>query len=422
MPPNPPPRDEVRGSNADRFALQRVEVHVNRCGRRALRAMRRPCGRPSGKASLVQGVACALAICSVLTLAACGKPASTAPAPRPVVSALVHPDSGVGRATFPGELQPRYATPLSFRVAGKIVERSVRLGDEVKAGQIVARLDPSDYDRNLASARAQLDAAQHRYVFAKQQLDRDTAQAAANLIARAQLEQTQDAYAAADAARTQARQQVALAENQRRYTELAATHAGVITAENADTGQNVQAGQPVYNLAWSGDVDVVCDLPENTISELRTGEAAQITLPALPGRRYAAHVRELAAAADPQSRTWRAKLTLDRPDAAVRLGMTANVTLSQRAAQDGTPPAPATFTVPATALFHEGDAPALWIVRGDDVLELRRVAVSRYDARTVTVSSGLADGERIVLQGVHTVSAGEKVRPVPPLHPEDFAS
>jgi len=351
-------------------------------------------------------------------LTACGKRAPTTPAPRPVVSALVHPDSGAASATFPGQLQPRYSTPLSFRVAGKIVERGVRLGDHVKAGQVVARLDPSDYDKNLASARAQFDAAQHRYQFARQQLDRDTAQAKSNLIARAQLEQTQDAYASADAARTQAQQQFALAQNQRRYTELVAAHAGVITAENADTGQNVQAGQAVYTLAWSGAIDVVCDLPENALAGLHAGVAAQVALPAVPGHTYTAHVRELAAAADPQSRTWRVNLTLDHPDAAVRLGMTADVTLPAGAAQAGA----TTFTVPATALFHDGDAPALWIVRSDDVLELRRIAVSRYDARTITVSSGLADGERIVLQGVHTVNAGEKVRPVPPVHPEDFAS
>ncbi|PXW27640.1 RND family efflux transporter, MFP subunit [Paraburkholderia caballeronis] len=390
---------------------------MNRCGRSASGIAHRQSRRPSGNAKELRRVAGALALCGSLLLAACDKHAPAAPEPRPVVSAVVHADQRAGSASFPGELQARYSTPLSFRVAGKIVERSVRLGDSVKNGQVVARLDPSDYDKNLASAQAQLDAAQHRYQFAKQQLDRDTAQANANLIARAQLEQTQDSYASADAARTQAQQQWSLAQNQRRYTELVATHAGTITAENADTGQNVQAGQAVYNLAWSGDIDVVCNLPENVIAALRAGEAAQVILPALPGRTYAAHVRELAAAADPQSRTWRANLTLDRPDGDVRLGMTANVILAANTASAG-----ATFTVPATALFHDGNAPALWIVRADNVLELRRIAVTRYDARTITVSSGLANGERIVLQGVHTVNAGEKVRPVPPLHPEDFAS
>lgn len=330
----------------------------------------------------------------------------------------VHPDRQGASATYPGDIEPRYSTPVSFRVAGKIIERNVRTGDTVKPGQVLARLDPTDYDKNAASAAAQLDAAEHRYLFAKQQVERDRAQAAANLIAKAQLEQTEDAWASASAARDQTRQQLALAQNQRRYTQIVADHAGVITAESADTGQNVQAGQPVYQLAWSGNVDVVCDVPENAIAALRVGAPAQVSLPALPGKQYRAQVREVAAAADPQSRAWRVRLTLEQPDAAVRLGMTANVALA--ASEERSAPA---FTVPATALFHDGNAPALWIVhKPDNVLQLRRVAVTRYGARTITVTNGLADNDQIVVQGVHTVTVGQTVRPVAPLNPEDFAS
>ncbi|WP_296654439.1 efflux RND transporter periplasmic adaptor subunit [Paraburkholderia sp.] len=359
-----------------------------------------------------------LSLCGAAALGACGKQTAAPPEPRPVVSMTVRPDQDGAPATYPGEVEARYSTPLSFRVNGKIVERSVRLGDTVKPGQILARLDPADYDKNAASAAAQREAAQHRYGFAKQQLERDTAQAEANLIAKVQLEQTQDAYASATAQRDQAQQQLALAENQRRYTQLVADHAGIITAENADTGQNVQAGQPVYQLAWSGDIDVFCDLPENTVAGVSIGEHAQVNLPALPGKRYTARVREIAAAADPQSRTWRVKLTLDEPDAAVRLGMSANVVLAAKHAG-----AAGAFTIPATALFHDGNAPAIWIVhKPDNVLQLRRVTISRYDASTITVTSGLDDNDQIVLQGVHTVTTGQKVRPVPPLHSEDFAS
>ncbi len=356
-------------------------------------------------------------LAAILALGACGKKEAPPLPPRPVVSMAVHRDESAASASYPGELQARYSTPLSFRVAGKIIERNVRLGDTVKPGEVLARLDPADFDKNTASAAAQFDAADHRYVFAKQQLDRDTAQASANLIAHMQLEQTQDSYVSALAQRKQAEQQLALARDQQRYATLVADRAGLITAEQADTGQNVQAGQAVYNLAWSGDIDVVSDLPENAIATLQRGETAEVTLPALPGKRYTARVRELAPAADAQSRTWRTRLTLDHPDAATRLGMSANIVLGVNR-----PSETDAFTLPATALFHDGSAPALWVIhQPDNVLQLRRVSVARYDARTITVSRGLADGERIVLQGVHTVTAGEKVQPVAPLHPEDFA-
>ncbi|HEX3637696.1 MAG TPA: efflux RND transporter periplasmic adaptor subunit [Paraburkholderia sp.] len=389
----------------------------------------------------------ALALAGIVTLAACSKKEPAAPAPRPVVAVAVHADgSATAAASLPGEVQARYSTPLSFRVSGKIIERRVRLGDVVKNGQILARLDPADAQKNAAGAQAQLEAAQHSFVYAKQQLDRDQAQARENLIAPAQLEQTTNAYASAAAQRDQATQQAALSKDQLQYTTLIADHAGVITAEQADTGQNVSAGQAVYNLAWSGDIDVICDVPEGALARLSVRQTAKVTLAALPGRSFNARVRELSPAADPQSRTYRAKLTLDNPGPDVRLGMTADIALAAPSpsnsvanpAANSAASQSSAFTVPATALFHDGTQPAVWVVRpmdnapgvgtsgvgtsGIGTLELRRVTVTRYNERTIVIGQGLKDGERVVLQGVHTVTAGEKVHVIPPLHPEDFAS
>ncbi len=357
-------------------------------------------------------------IAMAAAVAGCGRDEAPAPPPRPVVAMPAQADEALPAWTLPGEVQARYSTPLSFRVGGKIVERKVRLGDTVSPGQVLAKLDPADATKNAAAARAALSAAQHQLDYARKQLDRDRAQARENLIAATQLEQTRNAYASALAQRDQAAQESALAADQLNYTTLHADHAGVITAEQADTGQNVAAGTPVYQLAWAGDIDALCDVPESVLAGLEIGQRATVTLGPLPGQTFTAVLREIAPAADPQSRTYRAKLTLEAPSPEVRLGMTANISFDNRQANGRT-----TYTVPATALFHDGREPAVWIVKPEaDTLELRRVQVLRYDARTVTLSQGLAAGERVVWQGVHTVSAGEKVRPVPPLHPEDFAS
>ncbi|MFY0475555.1 efflux RND transporter periplasmic adaptor subunit [Achromobacter marplatensis] len=363
-----------------------------------------------------------LTLPAVLALAAalsgCGRNEAPPPTPRPVVAMPVQADERLPAWTLPGEVQARYSTPLSFRVAGKIIERHVRLGDTVTPGQIVAKLDPADAAKNAAAAKAQLSAAQHQLDYARQQLDRDRAQSRENLIAATQLEQTRNAYASALAQRDQAAQQAALSADQLKYTSLQADHAGVITAEQADTGQNVAAGTPVYQLAWSGDIDAICDVPESVLAALAVGQRANVTLGPLPGKTFTATLREIAPAADPQSRTYRVKLTLDSPSPDVRLGMTANISFDNRGVDNQT-----TYTVPATALFHDGKQPAVWVVKPqEDTLELRRVQVLRYDARSVTLSGGVKVGERLVWQGVHTVSAGERVRAVPPLHPEDFAS
>ncbi|WWT64094.1 efflux RND transporter periplasmic adaptor subunit [Burkholderia pyrrocinia] len=357
--------------------------------------------------------------CCAILLTACHSHEAAAPELQSVVALRVHADSGATQHVLPAQVQARYSTPLSFRVGGKIVERRVRIGDMVKAGQTLAMLDPADLHNTLLNARAQLDASEHRVGYAKQQLDRDRAQAQANLIAPAQLETTQDAYASAVAQRDSALAQMALAGDHLRYATLVADHDGVVTSEDADTGQNVEPGQAVFHLDWSGDLDIVCDASERDLRDLAVGRVAHVSLTALPGKVLDARVREIAAAADPQSRTWRVKLTLIAPGSDIRSGMTASI------AFDGTAGTAAdhAITLPATALFHRAEAPAVWVVRkGSDTLELRPVSVGRYDERTISVTSGLADDERVVMQGVHTVSAGQHVRVVPPLHAEDFPS
>jgi multidrug efflux system membrane fusion protein len=363
--------------------------------------------------SLSTGEAIAVAL-AALALGACGQHAPVAAAPALVVALPVHADAEGSAAgmRYPVEAAARYSTVMSFRVAGKLIERRVRLGDAVHQGEVIARLDPVDSQKQAASAQAVLDAAEHRLTFAKQTLDRDQAQFAQNLIAANQLEQTQDAYAAALAGREQAAAQFVVARNTLQYNSLMADHDGLITSENADTGQVVSAGQAVYGLAWAGDTDVNLDAAAADVGRIAVGQTAKVTFPALPGRRFGARVREVAPAADPQSRTYRVKLTLAAPAAAVRFGMTGDAMLSPTAAAAASPQ----FQVPATAIFHHGKDPAVWVIRTrDSTLELRAVTVDRYTERAAVIAGGLKHGEQVVLAGVHTVYAGELVKPVKPL-------
>jgi RND family efflux transporter MFP subunit len=301
----------------------------------------------------------------------------------------------------------------------------------VRRGTVVARLDATDAEKQAAAARAALDAAEHRLTFAQQTLDRDTAQFAQHLIAESALEQTQDAYTAARSARDQAADQWVVARNALLYHALIADHDGMITGENADTGQYVTAGQAVYGLAWTGDIDVNLDAAASDLGRMTIGQPADVTFSALPSRHFAARVREVAPAADAQSRTYRVKLTLTGgPGAdAVRLGMTGDAVLSTAAsggehqAVDAARAAATTapmFKIPATAIFHQGSAPAVWVIRANDsTLELRPVTVRTYTERTAVVTSGLAEGDSLLLAGVHTVFAGQHVRAVKPLFADD---
>ena len=355
-------------------------------------------------------------------LAGCGRQPAPTEVVVPVVAlpARAQADREVwGR--LPVEIDARYSNAMSFRIPGKLVERTVRLGDMVHAGQVVARLDSADARAQAAAAEAALAAAEHRLVWARQQLERDQAQAAQNLIAGAQLEQTQDLYASAQAGRDQAAAQAAVARDNVDYTTLRADHDGVITSENADTGQVLAAGQAVFGLAQSGEVDAVLDAPQSLLGGLAVGQEALVNLPALAGAPLPARVREIAGAADPQSRTWRVKLSLMQPRAQLRLGMTGEAVFARGAAAPAAAGSEArVFVLPATALFHQGARTAVWVVGAvDGTLALRQVEVARFDARTVTVTHGLADGELVVQAGVNTVHAGEHVHAVPPLYSDE---
>lgn len=407
-----------------------------------------------------------LAAATVLAAAACGHAPAPPPPPASVVALPVHPDTDARSANsslvrYPVEVTARYSNAMSFRVPGKLIERSVRLGDSVKQGQILALLDPVDAQKQFASAKAALDAAEHRLLYAHQQLDRDKAQSEANLIAANQLEQTQDSYTAALAGRDQAAAQLVVTRNNLQYNRLVADHDGLITSENADTGQVVQAGQAVYGLAWKGDTDVILDAAESDLGRIALGQTAKVSFPALPGRQFEARVREIAPAADAQSRTFRVKLQLTGPLDSVRLGMTGDATLLPVAAAaevprgtvassgpgaaqtadaargtdtvrgadaaPGAAAAPAgaaanitapraTFTLPATAIFHQGKNPAVWVINANDsTLQLRAVKVGSYTDQNTVITDGLNAGDVVVLAGVHTVYSGQHVKAVRPL-------
>lgn len=356
----------------------------------------------------------ALAGATVALLSACGHKASDEAAAQPVIAATAQAADAAAVAQFPGDVHARYEMPLSFRIGGKLAARHVDIGQLVKRGEKLAELDPNDAASSVASAQAALNAAESRFAFAAQQQRRDEAQDKQNLISKAQLEQTGDAYTAAAAAREQARQQLALAKNQLNYTTLVADHDGVITGLQADVGQVLAAGQAVLGFAWAGEREVQVDVPESRIGEIAVGQPASVTLASLPGQTLAAHVREVAGAADPQARTYLLKLALDAPPPALALGMSANVRLQAASSQRNL------ARIPATALFHQGDKPAVWVIDATaSTLSLRPVRVLRYEENGVLLDDGLKPGERIVAQGVHVVASGEKVAPIAPPHAED---
>lgn len=339
-----------------------------------------------------------------LLLGACSKEqAVTAPrAERPaftvVVGALGEDQSNV----YSGEIRARYETVLGFRIGGKIIARTVDVGAVVGTGQLLARLDAADTGLQESAATAQF------------RLAEDEAKRYREL--RNQGFVSQSALDAKETALKAAAAQAGLARNQAAYTSLLSDRAGVVSAILAEVGQVVSAGQAVVRVAQDGKREVAIAIPESRFNSIRVGMPAQIELSSAGNgaQTFSAHVREISPAADPASRTYPARVSLDASNAKIALGMTARVKISAPRKSD-TPAKSAArkdsaYLVPLSAIFQQNDKTAVWIVAPDRSVSLRPVEVSAYRDDGALISGGVAAGERIVSAGVHMLTAGDKIQ------------
>src|SRR5690606_26568742 len=251
-----------------------------------------------------------LAAAAILSfaLAACSAGEEAAVPPRPGL--VAHPEAAAGAAAlaYPGEVRAREETALSFRVGGKIVRRLVEVGERVKRGQLLAELDPGDLRLQASAAQAQLAAAEAELERAAADKARYKQLAAEQLVSRSALQAQEAALAAAAGQARAARASLGVARNQAGYAELRAPADGVIALRQAEAGQVVAAGQAVFGLAGKGAREIAIALPEARIEDFAVGQRAAVELWSARGKRLPARIREIAPAADPQTRTFAARV------------------------------------------------------------------------------------------------------------------
>jgi multidrug efflux system membrane fusion protein len=343
-----------------------------------------------------------------LGLAGCDAPEQTPPPkpPRPVKVATVHYVQETTTARYSGEVMARHETPLAFQVAGKLARRLVDVGSVVRRGDLLASLDPADYELNRASAAAQLASAQAELALARRDSQHLGNLLDKNLASPASHERKEDAARAAQARVQHAQAALDLAARQLSYTALRAEQDGVVTAALAEAGQVLAAGQAVVRLAVAGEREVAINVPENRLDKLQAATRLQATLWAEPGAYFPARIREVSPGVDAVLRTYTVKVALPESDPRVRLGMTATVLAHT------TRPNPVAV-LPLTALRREQGRPAVWVVDGNSgSLVSRPVTVERYDTASAILADGVAEGEQVVVAGVHKLAPGEKVRAV----------
>lgn len=339
----------------------------------------------------------------VMTLVACSKAEAPQEPLRAVKVLTVSGGALRVEGEYSAEVRARVESRLGFRVAGKLVQRTAEQGQRVTAGQVLAQIDAQDYQLAAQAALAQVSAAQSQRDLAAADFKRFEALKAQNFISGAELERRDAALKAADAALNQAKAQAQAQTNQAGYARLMASHAGVITGVDAEVGQVVSAGQPVLRLAHDGPRDAVFAVSEQMAMALKLGQTMQATL-ASTGQALQGKVRELAASADPVTRTYAVKLALEASER-LPLGATVNVLASGLPGSQS-----AVIKLPTSALRQEGQGTVVWLLdEASMTVNTLPVQVGRVDGNEVVISSGLQPGQKVVSAGVHVLSPGQKV-------------
>jgi RND family efflux transporter MFP subunit len=358
---------------------------------------------PKHPSDRLSRLALSLALAASIAVAACSKPEVPHEPVRSVKLLTVGVENFQSAHEFAGEVRPRVESRLGFRVAGKIIRRQAELGQRVKAGQVLAQLDARDYQLAADAARAQVAAASTNRDLAAADFKRYAALKDQNFISGAELERREANLKAAQAQLDQAKAQLASQGNQAGYANLVADVSGVITAVEAEPGQVVTAGMPVVRIAQDGPRDVVFSVPEDKVAAIKPGSDVSVRVwadsTALTGK-----VREVAASADPVTRTYAVKVALD---AAATPALGATVYVSPRALSHAGMPV---MKLPTSALRKDGQGTAVWVLdKSTMTLASQPVQVASADGNEAVISAGLQPGMLVVSAGVHVLSHGQKV-------------
>ena len=345
-------------------------------------------------------------VAATLLLSACSKPAPPEAPIRAVKVLTVGIDNMHSGAEFAGEVRARVESRLGFRVAGKMVRRQAELGQRVKAGDVLAQLDPQDYQLAAQAGQAQVVAALTNRDLAAADFKRFKELRDQNFISGAELERRDAALKAAQAQLDQAQAQSRGQGNQAAYTTLVADTSGVITSVEAEPGQVVAAGTPVLRIAQDGPRDVVFAVPEDKVAMIKAGSSAEVR--AWAGKTaFKGLVREVAASADPITRTFTVKVGLEALDAKEALALGTTVSVIPQAFDRSNVQV---IKLPTSALRQDGKTSAVWVLDTNTMtVKLQPVQIATADGNEVVIASGLQPGMQVVSAGVHVLAPGEKV-------------
>ena len=363
-----------------------------------------------------------------LLIVGCKKPAEVPAPPRPALVVVAGKQVLNEGMVLIGEVKSRYESNLGFRIGGKIVERKVEIGQQVKKGQIIARLDAADTNLTAAAALADVRAAEANHALAQAEVERQRSLFNKKFISASPLDLREAELKTSAARLQQVKAQAAVSNNQSRYTALIADRDGVVTQIRAEPGQVVNEGEAIAQIVDTQKIEVLVAVPESHMADLKLGDAVTIRLWANQDKNitdrniadkhslvsntqktYSGIVREIAPAANSATRAFDVRVSITDADDAIKFGMTAGVRFEKIDAIDN-------IVVPSTALTKLNDKTSVWVI--DNVKNNIGIALARavvagpFTEDGVKITQGLHAGELVVIAGAHTLTNGQKVRPM----------
>ncbi len=311
-------------------------------------------------------------------------------------------DSG-GSVSLTGTVQAQNEINLAFRIDGRLIERTVEIGDNVRPGQLIARLDPQNEESNLQTMRAQVAGANARLLEARSSYDRMRDLVSDAAVSRAQYEQAEAALRSAEAQVDALRGQMDLAQNRLGYTRLVSDVAGVVTARGPEPGEIVSPGRMIVQVAREGARDAVFDVPARVKDSAPKNVEITVALIGDPSVTATGRVREVAPRADPVTGTFAVRVRLINPPPAMRLGSTVTGRMNV-----ATGPS---MEIPNSAVSRSEGRSSVWVVDPKTgVVSMRNIEVRSATANRIDVASGLAPGDIVVTAGVQALRPGQTVR------------
>ncbi|MCB8839116.1 efflux RND transporter periplasmic adaptor subunit [Aurantimonas sp. VKM B-3413] len=347
-----------------------------------------------------------LAVCVCGLLSACSQQETPPAPPEPVAYVTAEPQSYGRTIALTGEIVARYTSTYAFKTSGRVTKVAVDVGDHVEPGTVLAEIDPTQQQADVAAANASVDSAKAQVSQASAAFERQKQLLAKGFTTRSEYDQAEKALSAASSALDTAQADLTTARTNLSDTVLKADASGVITSRSVDEGQMVSAAQAAFGFARSGAKDAVFQIQEQLLIGSKKPESIKVALVSDPSVTAIGHVREVSPLIDTSTGTVQVKLGLDNPPDEMTLGSAVVGRDVRQAAKDA-------IFLPWNALMVKNGKPAAWVVGQDGKATLKPIEVEAYQTARILVRDGIEPGDRVVTDGSQLVRPGQAVDLVP---------